>query len=148
VAGSTTGGLDGNALAGTNDYFLTKYDSSGNRSYTKQTGAAGKATIANCVAVDANGNVYVAGQTTGGLDGHLLTGVQDYFLIKYDSAGNKLYTKQVGTGGTFVVAEGVAVDGSGNVYVTGQTNSGMDGNAVTGTGDYFVTKYDSTGNKQ
>ena len=57
-------------------------------------------------------------------------------------------TKQLGVSGTNTEATGVAVDGSGNVYVAGFTGGGLDGNALTGTEDFFVTKYNSTGNKQ
>ena len=43
VTGYTYGGLDGNTLsgAGSNDFFLTMYDSSGNKVRTKQLGVAG-----------------------------------------------------------------------------------------------------------
>jgi hypothetical protein len=56
---------------------------------TKQLGFAGKLTIGNSVATDANGNVYVAGDTGGGLDGNTLTGTYDVFVTKYDSSGVK-----------------------------------------------------------
>ena len=46
---------------------------------TKQLGAAGASTYGYGVAVDAGGNVYVAGLTNGGLDGNTLTGVHDFF---------------------------------------------------------------------
>jgi uncharacterized repeat protein (TIGR02543 family) len=146
LAGGTNGGLDGNTLSGISDYILTKYDASGTKAFTRQTGATGAATAASGVAVDASGNVYVAGYTTGGLDGNTSSGGYDYFLAKYDSTGTKLYTRQVG-GGSSTYAKGVAVDGSGNVYVAGYTNRGLDGNTQSGNIDYFVTKYDSTGTK-
>jgi hypothetical protein len=147
VTGYTTGGLDGNALAGKNDFFLTKYDSSGNRVFTKQLGDARAYTYATGVAVDSGGNVYVAGSTTGGLDGNTLTGGEDFFLTKYDSSGNKVFTKQLGVAGAGTYATGVAVDSGGNVCVTGYTNGGLDGNTLTGAYDFFLTKYDSSGNK-
>jgi hypothetical protein len=148
VAGYTAGGLDGNTLTGTEDFFLTKYDSSGNKMFTKQLGAAGAGTAAYGIAVDSNGYVYVAGYTFGGLDGNTLTGTYDFFLTKYDSSGSKVFTKQLGVTGTYTLAYGVAVDSSRNVYVTGSTNGGLDGNTLTGTRDFFLTRYDSSGNKQ
>ena len=150
VAGYTTGGLDGNTLsgAGSEDFFVTMYDSSGNKVRTKQLGVAGKGTAAYGVAVDASDNVYVTGYTTGGLDGNTLSGVYDFFVTKYDSAGNKVRTKQLGAAGVSPDAYGVAVDANGNVYVTGDTDGGLDGNTLTGSCDFFVTKYDSAGNKQ
>jgi uncharacterized protein YjiK len=148
VAGDTTGGLDGNTLTGTYDFFVTKYDSSGNKVRTKQLGVSGQVTRANGVAVDISGNVYVTGLTYGGLDGNTLTGTYDFFLAEYDASGNKVRTNQLGVSGQVTRANGVAVDISGNVYVAGLTSGGLDGNTLTGTYDFFVTKYDASGNKQ
>jgi hypothetical protein len=147
VTGSTTGGLDGNTLTGMYDFFLTKYDSLGNKVSTKQLGVAGAYTYANGVAADLDDNVYVTGYTNGGLDGNTLTGADDFFLTKYDSSGNRVFTKQLGVAGAHTYATGVAADSSGNVYVTGYTNGGLDGNALTGKYDFFLTRYDSSGNR-
>jgi len=56
---------------------------------TKQLGVASASTVATGVAVDSSGNVYVSGSTTGGLDGNTILGLEDFFLTKYDSSGNK-----------------------------------------------------------
>jgi hypothetical protein len=148
VVGSTAGGLDGNTLTGTQDFFVTKYDSSGVKLFTKQLGVATKSTTSNSVATDVSGNVYVAGFTIGALDGNTLTGTQDFFVTKYDSSGVKLYTKQLGVALKSTVSFSVTTDVSGNVYVTGQTLGGLDGNTLTGIIDFFVTKYNSSGVKQ
>ena len=89
VAGSTFDGLDGNTLTGNYDLFVTKYNSSGVKQYTRQLGVAGQYTLGISVATDANGNVYVAGSTFGGLDGNTLIGTRDFFVTKYDSSGVK-----------------------------------------------------------
>jgi hypothetical protein len=52
-------------------------------------GVAGQYTVGISVATDANGNVYVAGSTHGGLDGNSLTGTRDFFVTKYNSSGVK-----------------------------------------------------------
>ena len=52
-------------------------------------GVAGKYIFANGVVVDSNGNIYLTGNTSGGLDGNTLTGLYDFFLVKYDSSENK-----------------------------------------------------------
>ncbi len=148
VTGCTDGGLDGNTLTGTLDFFLTRYDSSGQKLYTRQLGAIGQRTCAYGVAVDASGNLYITGWTSGGLDGNTVTGTVDFFLTKYDSGGQKLYTRQSGVAGSATPASGVAVDSSGNVYVAGQTSGGLDGNARAGYYDLFLTRYDSNGQKQ
>jgi hypothetical protein len=148
VAGYTWGGLDGNTLTGTRDFFVTKYDSSGVKQYTKQSGVTGIVTSGNSVTTDANGNVYVAGNTQGGLDGNALTGTYDQFVTKYDSSGVKQYTRQLGVAGGDTYGNSVATDANGNVYVAGTTYGGLDGNTLIGTRDFFVTKYDSSGVKQ
>ena len=153
MAGNTNGGLDGNTLTGTSDFFVTKYNSSGVKQYTKQLGVSTKFTTGLGVATDTSGNVYVAGYTSGNLDGNTLIGTQDFFVTKYDSSGVKQFTKQLGvipadisrgdTGGT-----SVTTDVGGNVYVSGYTFGSLDGNTITGSRDFFVTKYNSSGVKQ
>ena len=46
------------------------------------------------------------------------------------------------------MAKGVAVDSSGNSYVTGFTDGGLDGNSSSGKLDFFLTKYNSSGTKE
>ena len=98
------------------------------------------------VAVDGSGNTYVTGYTHGGLDGNINAGFYDFFLVKYDSFGTKLWTKQLGTAG-MDIARDVAVDGSGNAYVTGWTEGSLDGNINAGVEDLFLVKYDPSGTK-
>ena len=146
ITGYTQGGLDGNSNTGVNDIFSVKYDSSGIKQWTRQLGTSTFDT-AYGVAVDNSGNVYITGYTQGGLDGNTSAGNKDIFLMKYDSAGTKQWTKQLGTSGVDI-AYGVAVDGGGNVYITGETNGGLDGNTNTGEYDVFLVMYDSLGTKQ
>ncbi|MBI3656974.1 MAG: SBBP repeat-containing protein [Acidobacteria bacterium] len=56
------------------------------------------------------------------------SGREDIFLAKYDAAGNVLWARRAG-GSDDDLANGVAVDGSGNAYVTGF----FDGTATFGT---------------
>ena len=88
VTGYTAGGLDGNTNAGDYDLFLVKYNSSGTKQWTKQLGTS-SADSASGVATDSSANVYVTGQTAGGLDGNTNAGSEDLFLVKYNSSGTK-----------------------------------------------------------
>jgi len=99
------------------------------------------------VATDSSGNVYVTGNTSGGLDINTNAGQADLFLVKYNSSGTKQWTKQYGTD-RYDEARGVATDSSGNIYVTGGTYGGLDGNTNAGNRDLFVVKYNSSGTKQ
>ena len=150
VAGSTKGGLDGNTLTGTYDFYLSKYSSSGVRLYTKQLGVAGRDTVATAVATDANDNVYVAGYTTGGLYGNTMQqdSTHEVFISKYDSSGVKQFTRQLGVAGEKKVGVAVAIDASGNIFVAGYTTGALDGYTMTGTVDSFFSKYNSEGVKQ
>ena len=115
-------------------------------SFTKQVGSV-MDDRGNAVSVDSGGNIYVTGSTGGGLDGNTNAGASDIFLIKYDSAGNKQWTRQLGSA-NYDEGKGVAVDTSGNVYITGYTYGDLDGNTNAGGADIFLVKYDSAGNKQ
>ena len=75
-------------------------------------------------------------------------GNTDLFVIKFNSSGDKQYTKQMGVTGAQVIAYSVATDASGNVYIAGDTNRGLDGNTLTGNTDLFVIKFNSSGVKQ
>jgi hypothetical protein len=91
----------------------------------------------NAVAVDAQGNAFVAGVSFG--DG----GNQDYVTIKYSSAGVGLWTNRYnGPGNGNDGANAVTVDGGGNVIVTG-LSVGLDG--LSSFFDYATVKYSNAG---
>ncbi len=146
VAGGTNGGLDGNTNAGNTDLFVVKYNSSGTKQWTRQLGSSSRDS-ANGVATDSSGNVYVTGMTNGGLDGCKNAGIEDLFVVKYNSSGTKQWTNQLGSSSRDS-ADDVATDSSGNIYVTGTTYSELDGNTSAGKADLFVVKYNSSGTHQ
>jgi hypothetical protein len=113
---------------------------------TKQLGSSGT-DVGKGIATDSSGNIYVTGYTSGGLDGNTNSGSNDLFVVKYDSSGTKQWTQQLGT--SYIdTATGITTDSSGNVYVTGYTDGGLDGSAHAGQTDIFVAKYNSSGVKQ
>jgi len=126
-----------------------KSDSSSSTSANGSPGTYQLATndYANGVATDSSGNVYVTGGTKGGLDGNTSAGNTDLFVVKYNSSGTKQWTKQLGSSG-LDSANGITIDSSGNVYVTGVTLGGLDWNTSAGANDLFVVKYNSSGTKQ
>ena len=74
----------------------------------------------------------------------------DIFLTKYNSSGTKQWTKQLGTS-DWDQGNGMAVDNSSNIYVTGYTNGGLDGNlnlSGSGVASVFLVKYNASGVKQ
>ena len=139
-------GLTGITSAGGVDLFVIKYDSSGAKQWTRQLGTS-SGDYANGIATDSSGNVYVNGDTWGGLDGNTNAGGDDIFVVKYNSTGVKQWTQQLGSSNSDY-AQGTSTDSSGNVYLTGYTTSGLDGNTNAESYDLFVVKYDTDGNKQ
>ncbi len=112
---------------------------------TKEWGAAGAIAPASAVATDNNGNVYATGNTTGSLDGNVLAGNGDMYLIKYNAIGNREWIRQLGGSGGLLNGAAIATDSSGNVFVTGSTDVGLNGNSLVGLQDAYLAKYDSAG---
>jgi hypothetical protein len=145
--GSTTLTSSGSA-----DIFIAKLDSSGNWLWTTKAGGIGDDGGSD-IAVDTSGNSYVTGNFRGTVTFGSTTltsnGDSDIFIAKLDNRGNWLWVKKAG-GTDHDIGHGIAVDASGNSYVTGD----FDGTAtfgditLTSNGyyDIFVAKLDSSGN--
>ena len=150
VAGITDGTLPGSPVTnqGSYDLFLVKYNSAGDTVWTRQMGSPDSETVSG-VAVDSGGNIYVAGRTSGTLPGSPTTyqGGTDLFLVKYNSAGDNVWTRQMGSPDSDI-ASGVAVDTAGNIYVAGFTGGTLPGSPTTHRGggfDLFLVKYNPAG---
>ncbi|MDE0874712.1 MAG: SBBP repeat-containing protein, partial [Acidimicrobiales bacterium] len=106
---------------GLSDVFVTKFDSSGAHQWTTTLGGT-LSDFGRSVAVDSSGNVYVTGDFTGTVNfgaGNVTTaGTQDVFVTKLNSSGAHQWTTTFG-GASDDRGYSVAVDGSGNVHVTG-----------------------------
>ncbi|BBO33221.1 SBBP repeat-containing protein [Lacipirellula parvula] len=143
ISGATGGSLNG-PQAGFGDAILSRYTTDGVLLWSRQLGTA-SADVSNAVAVDGIGNVFISGYTEDTFNGPHV-GLQDAFLAKYDVAGNRIWTRQLGTK-QLDSSLGLAVDGLGNVYTTGFTG----GDLVNGTNhvelDAFLAKYDADGNR-
>jgi len=146
VTGGTYGGLDGNTSSGGQDIFLVKIDNATVKHWTQQLGSSSNDT-GRGVAVGSSNNIYVTGITAGGLDGYTNLGEQDIFLVKYNSNGTKLWTRQLGTSRSDI-AHGVAVHSNSSIYVTGETRGGLDNNTNFGDKDIFLVKYNADGVRQ
>ena len=91
------------------NYLTIRYNSAGQEQWVAQSDAGGYAVA---VATDSSGNTYITG--TGGITN------ADYATVKYDAFGQEQWVAQYnGPGNGPDYANAIAVDGSGNVYVTG-----------------------------
>ncbi len=142
ISGFTYGDLDG-VQSGYGDAFLTKYDSAGNELWSSQIGSTAE-DWSYSVAVDGAGHAYISGFTEGDFAG-AHAGNQDAFLTKFDPTGNELWSKQLGTA-TSDYSRAVAVDASGNAYISGRTVGDLGGTNAGGS-DAFLTKFDASGNE-
>ena len=144
VVGFTFDSLPGQANLGEDDVYLRKYDSNGNKLWARQSGSQ-VLDMANGVAIDGGGNVYVVGQL-GGVPGR--TGLEegDAYLRKHDGDGNELWTRQFGSQ-SGPSASGVSVDGEGNVYVVGSASGALPDQTHLGKSDAYMRKYDGDGNE-
>src|SRR5262249_31671068 len=108
-----------------------------------QTTSGGTANVRASV-VDADGNVYAVGDTTGSFGNQIAQGSQDAYLRKYDSAGNVLWTRLLGASDT---ASGfaIALDPNGGVAIAGKVTGELKPSAVGGGDDGFIAKYSADG---
>ncbi len=144
------------------DAFVTKLNATGDGIvYSTYLGGSGL-DLGEGIAVDTNGNAYVTGNTlsadfpTASAFRNSNSGGSDAFVTKLNPAGNGiLYSTYLG-GSNDDFGEDIAVDASGNAYVTGNTNSNnfialaafadvVQNGYAGGASDAFVTKFAPTG---
>ena len=140
ISGTTAGDL-GRTEPGSRDAFLAKYDTLGNLLWTRQLGTR-RFDESYALATDSSGNAFISGRTGGNLAG-TAAGLDDVFLAKYDGAGNLAWSRQYGSASS-ESADAAAVDGLGNVYITGHTLGDLFGTPI-GDYDVFLAKFDTNG---
>ncbi len=135
--------------AGGPDAFVSKFSPSGELLWSTLLGGDSY-DYGNGIAVDSSGNAYIIGYTfssifPGASQAH--AGDADVFVSKLNPDGRLLWTKLIG-GSFYDVGEGIAVDSSGNIYITGETDSpAFPGTDQTNAGKYdtFVSKLSPSG---
>jgi len=123
------------AGAGSDDFLLAKYNSSGTIQWQRVLGSA-SSQRGFSAATDSSNNIYLVGQAEG-------VGVWDIQLAKYDSAGSLVWQRVLSGLGSEDLGKSVAVDSSDNVYIFGNTNS-----IGAGSADFIMAKYNSSGTLQ
>ena len=151
-SGWTSGGFD-TTHNGVYDAFVAKLSDSGAHLWSTYLGGSSE-NYGQGIAVDVSGSVYVAGTTgssgwtSGGFD-TTYDGEDDAFVAKLSSSGAYVWSTYLGGSGP-EEGLGVGVAASGNVYVTGYTesagwtNGGFD-TTHNGVSDVFVVRLGSSG---
>jgi hypothetical protein len=94
VVGSATEAVAAGIVQGSQDVFLRKYDSAGQLVWSRLLGASQSAS-GYAVAVDANGNVAIAGKVSEKLSSTAVGGGEDSFVAKYDAEGREVFLRQI-----------------------------------------------------
>ncbi len=158
-SGIATSGAYQTSLEGYVDAFVAKFNSSGLRIWSSYFGGSGGDNIAFGIALDTSKNVYITGRTasssniaTASSFQTSLVGTTDAFLAKFDSSGTMHWATYYGDS---TIAQGIATDLSGNVYITGFTSASnliaTNGAYQTlyggGSNDGFLAKFSSNGKR-
>ena len=118
VAGQVSGPLTDIAFGGGYDAFVTKFDSKGQETFTRQLSPFAS-DGALSLAVDSSDNIVLAGFTNAAIDSsQTYGGSSDAFITKLDSAGTLVANRQFGDSGS-ETATAVAVNAAGDVFVVG-----------------------------
>jgi hypothetical protein len=156
IAGYFSGTLSfgGSTLtsAGATDIFVAKFDASGTHLYSKSFGSTAD-DEATGVGVDVSGNIYLQGSFSGSVSfgGSTLTakGTSDIFVVSFDPSLGHNWSQSFGCTGQGEYPSGIAVDSSGNVFITGILIGSVDfGGGVLiaqGTIDAYIAAYDYKG---
>ncbi len=147
------------SVSGNLDAYICRYLTSGTFGYANSF-SGGSDEIINDMITDASGNIYIVGSFMGTTDfdpsGSFTyltsSGNLDVFIAKYTSSGNLSWAKRIGSAGSDK-ANAVALDASGNVFVTGTFNGTVDfdpgietANISSAWDDVFIAKYSNSGN--
>ncbi|HWB84565.1 MAG TPA: SBBP repeat-containing protein [Bryobacteraceae bacterium] len=155
----TTRGVTQVANAGGADAFVAEFDATGQLLFSTYLGG-GTDDVGYGIAIDSGGNIYVTGytkstnfplkgaplqsQNAGGATG------EDAFVAKFIPRGLLTYATYLGGNGDDS-GQGIAVDATGGVYVTGQTASTnfplaqAYQSTLSGTSDAFVARLTPAG---
>lgn len=147
------------APAGWSEMYVCKLSGSGSVHWARQTRSRGRVaaiTLGEAVATDADGNVYVAGafNESVGFEEIGVTSASesgdpfasnDAFLAKYARDGSVVWVRQVAGAEGTDFSHGLAIDGSGNVYMAGEvsgTATFYPAAPTPGSGNHaFLAKY-------
>lgn len=162
TSGMVTPGAHQTSLAGEMDVVLAKFNSTGVLQWATYYGGTGGEFL-GYISSDAAGYVYISGGTTSsnnistaGSHQYTFGGVQDAFLVKFNSSGTRQWGTYYG-GSNGDGASGIYIDPNDNVYIYGGTTSSANiatvdafKTEISGTweGDAFLALFNTSGTRQ
>lgn len=150
-----------NSSVSGSDTYVIKLDNSGNFVFARQIGGFASHVLSETIALDAAGNIHIAGYFFGTVDFDpgsgvsVLSGNSEFFVCKLDQTGAFVWAKQMKiTSSNLSEIKAIDVDFSGNVNITGYIWGTIDFNpgpgvfnlSSTGGPDIFISQLDQTGN--
>jgi len=143
ITGYTRNGLEGNKDSGDFTVFLVKYNSSGSREWIKKLGKS-EVEYGVRLIVDSSDNIYVTGFFSE-FESDNEFGPRNTLMAKYDTSGNKEWTKVLGS--TLIeFAWDVTADSKDNIYVTGFSDNSFAQN-IGWQDDSLLMKFNTDGIK-
>jgi len=147
LVGDVTSGSDTQPIKGVQDVALFKYDTAGRLVATRTLGAASTAS-GYAIAVDADGNVAVAGSVVGALNTSTTdagkvgeaAGVADSFVTVFNKDAEEVWTQRRGARAADE-ATSVSFGPGGVVYIGGRAKSAIEGAASVGGWDGYVQAF-------
>lgn len=155
LAGMSLSGISGDKTQsswGSGDYWIIKTDSIGNKLWDRDLGGYSNDELYSIMQTSDSGFI-LAGLSYSGIGGDktgTVWGAADYWIIKTDSSGNKLWDKDFG-GTADDIPYTLQQTSDGGFIFGGVSSSGISGDktqATWGLSDYWTVKTDAFGNKQ
>lgn len=160
VGGSSYSGLSGDksepnwdTVGFTRDYWVVKIDSNGNKQWDKRYGGMGD-DVLSAIRQTSDGGYLIGGSSTSGISGDRTQsnwGIgNDYWIIKTDSLGNKIWDKRYG-GFSSDEFRSLELTNDNGFLLGGYSSSDLSGDKTQpawGGTDYWIVKIDSIGNLQ
>jgi hypothetical protein len=154
LGGFSNSDVSGNKTStnyGNYDYWVIKLDEGGNKVWEKSFGGT-DIDVLQSLQQTSDGGYILGGWSMSGVSGSKTStnyGGYDYWVIKLDASGNKLWEKSFGgSGADYLLTLQQTTDGG--YILGGESNSGVSGNknsANQGSYDFWVVKLDASGNK-
>lgn len=130
-------------------YFLWKLDQQGNKRWEKKSAMKIEFIMSECVATDSSGNVYIAGYARGNIDGLANVGGADVYLMKFNEAGDKVWTRSIASSRNELIHT-MKIDKNDQIIMIGSTDGVLSdkGQTTTPRGyDYFIARYNTNGDR-